>query len=82
MPKKPFHESLVDAIYDAPDRDALTVLAELAKNTAFPEGQEEILEAFTTQGDKLDWSDPELEGALTESAYNDDDLDAALDEGE
>jgi hypothetical protein len=61
MHTKPFHEAIIDAINNAAGPAELTVLAELVKRTSIPKGREKIIEAFKAQGEKLDWSDPEIE---------------------
>lgn len=58
--RKPFHESIVDAIGQVRSSDALLVLGELIVKTKVPKDHEAIYQAFREKAEALGVTDSEV----------------------
>lgn len=65
---KPFHESIVEAINDAPDVAALNTLGALILGTKIPKNHDAIIEAWEQRAEALRYNNPVIPMAIREQA--------------
>lgn len=58
--RRPFHETIVEAIHRASSGDELQCLAMLIKETKVPKGHEEIIVAWNQRRQEMAWGNADL----------------------
>ena len=57
--RRPFHESIIQAIHWASSEELRYCVARIIKMTKIPKGHDEIIEAWNQRRRELNWSDNE-----------------------